>query len=47
MIQISFNELILDESDIDIFNPTEQLNGHCFCDFYLVKSEHVLKRMEI
>jgi len=47
MISIRFDELILDEEDIDIFNPIEQLNGHCFCDFYLVKSEHVQKRMEI
>jgi len=47
MIPISFEELILDETDIDIFNSIEQLNGHCLCDFYLVKSEHIVNRMEI
>ena len=47
MIPINFQELILNEENIDIFNPIEQLNGHCLCDFYLVKSEHIYKRMEI
>lgn len=47
MIPISFKELIFDEEDLDIFNPIEQLNGQCLCDYYLVKSEHVKKRISI
>jgi hypothetical protein len=47
MIPVSFEELILEEHNIDIFNPIEQLNGHCLCDFYLVKSEHIFNRMQI
>lgn len=47
MLPLNLAELILDEEDIDIFNPVEQLNGQCLCDFYLVKSEHVAKRIKI
>lgn len=38
MIPIDFAELILEEEDIDIFNPIEQMNGQCLCDFYLVEA---------
>ena len=47
MLPINFKELILREDDIDIFNPIEQMNGQCLCDFYLVKSEHVKNRIQI
>ena len=47
MLPIDFAELILEEEDIDIFNPIEQMNGQCLCDFYLVKSQHVAERIKI
>ena len=45
MIHIDFKNLILDEEYIDIFNPIEQLNGQCLCDFYLMKSELIGNRL--
>ena len=47
MIPTDYSELILDEEDIDIFNPIEQMNGQCLCDFYLVKSQHVANRIKL
>lgn len=46
MIPVQFDELILDEDNIDIFNPIEQLNCQCLCDFYLSMSDHIKRKLE-
>ena len=46
MIPINFSELILDEDNIDIFNPIAQLNCSCLCDFYLGQSDRVSRRLK-
>ena len=47
MIPVDFDKLILDDEDdnIDIFDPIEQLNGQCFCEFYMTNPSILEKKL--